>query len=138
VSQPVDASARHRATAFGGLSVPTAGAILIVGSAAAATVDAYLGNGIGWPFTITFVGLCLYAAFRIRATDRFWAAILAPIAYAAAMLVVSLIGPDAGGGLLERAAGITFLLADEAPTLILGLVAAIVVAFTRRDRIRRK
>ena len=138
MSQPVDAGARHRAPAFGGLSVPTAGAILIVGAVAAATIDAYLGNGIGWPFAVSFVGLCTYTAWRIRATDRFWAAILAPIAYAAAMLIVSLIGPDSGGGLLERAAGITFLLADEAPTLVLGLAAALVVAFTRRDRIRRR
>lgn len=137
MSQPIETGSRHRAAAFGGLSVPTVGAILIVGAAAAATVDAYLGNGIGWPFAVSFTALCLYAAWRIRATDRFWAAILAPIAYAAAMLIVSLIGPDAGGGLLERAAGITFLLADEAPTLIVGLAAALVVAFTRRDRIRR-
>jgi hypothetical protein len=124
----------HRAPAQGGLSAGTITVLQILVASVAALVDAYLGYGVGWPFAIVLTLFAAYTTLRAHREDVFWGPIAVPIAYAAAILLVALLGPGSSGGLVERVAGVTFLLADEAMTMVAALLVSTVIALIRRFR----
>lgn len=126
------------ATVGGGLSAGTITVLQILVASVAGLVDAYLGYGVGWPFAIVLTLFAAYTTLRAHPDDVLWGPIAVPIAYAAAILVVALAGPASTGGLLERGAGVSFLLAEEAPSLIVAIAVSLAIALFRRFRRSRR
>jgi hypothetical protein len=94
-------------------------------------VLAFITDGLGIVFQVTFVGLAVYGALRVRRRDLLAAFIVPPLAYAAAIVIASPALGISGGLIVGLGANVGSFLAVGAPWLFLGTLLAFGVAVWR-------
>jgi hypothetical protein len=107
--------------------MPARGVVIVtlLGSGACAAIDVALTGRLSLFFDLCFVTVCLAGAMAVRRADLFTAGVLAPLAFAAVVLAVSLGSPQAivAAGDVSR----VFLtgLAQHAGALVSGYAVAL-------------
>ena len=118
-----------------GVGLPGAAAVaLSLGLAlAGALYDVLTGPGLRLVFAAAFVLGCVLAAFSVRKRDLLVAVVSPPLVYLAVAVVAGAVqGSDASGSWLVRIVMDVFTaLVVEAPALLVGTGAAVLVALLR-------
>jgi len=123
--EPIDRAHPVEYAAAAGL--PGRGVVMVslLACAASAVTDVSLTGGVTMFFDLWFVTVCLVGAMAVRRADLFTAGVLAPLVFAAAILLVSWLTPDAfvrdGGISREFLTG----LAQHAEALVAGYGVAL-------------
>ena len=104
-----------------------------------AMLDAVLAPGLGWLYTITFVGVSVWVAARTRRRDLFTAAVLPPLAFGLAAGLAAAIKPlpHSGSGLVGLVTATVVTMGAAAPTLFTGTAFVVILASRRRSLIPR-
>jgi Rossmann-like domain len=111
-----------------GIGVVTCGITLVGG-----VLDALLLDGPHVLFGLCFLGACLFAAARVRASDLMAAPISAPLAFALTLLLTL---PNDGGGLSGHVIALATGLATRAGWLYAGTLVAAGLAVLRYFALR--
>ncbi len=129
-----------RSTVYASLpGMPGRGVVLVSALATALTagLDFTLTGGLSYFFDLTFVVICLVGAMAVRGHDLFTTGVLAPLAFGATVLVVTVMAPEtfvAQGGISR-----VFLtgLTAHAGALVFGYGAALMTVAGRAAHHRR-
>ena len=125
---------RHGLADRRGLTALGAVVLTLVLSSAGGAVDVLTGPGLGLVFAVAFVASCLLAALSARREDLLAVVVMAPLVYAAVVLLAGLAesGGSSGSLLVHQAIELFNGLVLGAPVLLGGTALAAVVALVRR------
>ena len=117
-----------------GLTALGAVVLALVLSSAGGAVDVLTGPGLGLWFAVAFVASCLLAALSAHREDLLAVVVMAPLVYAAVVLLAGLAERGGSGGslLLHQAIELFNGLVLGAPVLLGGTAVAGLVVLVRR------
>jgi hypothetical protein len=132
----VQATPRHGGLADRrGLTALGAVVLTLVLSSAGGAVDVLTGPGLGVCFAVAFVAGCLLSALAAHREDLLAVVVMAPLVYAAVVLLAGLAesGGSSGSLLVHQAIELFNGLVLGAPVLLGGTAVAAVIALVRRS-----